>query len=186
MEHRPAMRYPQAGRWLGLLVAAMFGFAFALVPLYEVFCRVTGLNGKLESRAMPVGHPAAGGREVSVQFVANVQGHLPWRFTPLQRRITVRPGEEAMAMFEVQNLSDRPSSGRAVANLMPGAAATHLTKVQCFCFEGQSLAPGETRVLHVSFVVDPALPARYRSLTLVYTFLQPRTETLPVAEGDAG
>ena len=171
------MSVRRTGLNLTLLVAAMFAFAFALVPLYDVFCRVTGLNGKLD--LAPLGAPAEGpadAREVRVQFVANVQGHLPWRFTPLQRSVTARPGEDTDVAFTVENLAGHATRGRAIANLMPGPAAAYLGKVQCFCFDGQSLAGGESRTMHLRFVLDPALPERYRTLTLVYTFVEPLTD----------
>lgn len=169
------------GLKLGLLVAAMFAFAFALVPLYEVFCQVTGLNGKLAASDPGARRPNAAQREVAVQFVANVQGRLPWRFTPLQRRVRARTGELVDVIFEIENLSDRPTLGRAVTNLMPGPAAAYLHKVECFCFSAQPMAPGELRRVHLRFFVDAALPERYRTLTLAYTFVEP-----PVERRDAG
>lgn len=157
---------------LALLVAAMFAFAFALVPLYDAFCRLTGVNGRLDLAATA---PAGGGpaRELTVQFVTNVQGHLPWRFRPLARQLRVRTGEYVDVSFEVENLSDRAGFARAVANLMPGPAAAHVHKAQCFCFDAQALGAGERRVLHLRFLVDPDLPQRYRTLTLAYTFVEP-------------
>lgn len=163
----------RTGWGLGVLVAAMFGFAFALVPLYEVFCRVTGVNGKLVEGDPGPSRGGGEARALEVQFVTNVQGHLPWRFRPLARRITVHTGEYADAFFEVANLSGRATVGRALTNLMPGAAAGYLRKVNCFCFAHQRLDPGEVRRVHLRFVVDPALPPRYRILTLAYTFVEP-------------
>lgn len=158
---------------LVLLVAAMFGFAFALVPLYDALCRATGLNGKLTERPVTAAAVPAPSRELTIQFVTNVQGDLPWSFRPLARRLTVRTGEYAQAEFEVANLSPRPTTGRALANLMPGPAAEYLHKVRCFCFDTQTLGPGERRTLHLGFTVSSELPVRYRSLTLAYTFVEP-------------
>ncbi len=163
----------RTGVWLGVLVCGMFGFAFALVPLYDVFCDLTGLNGKIGDGAIRTGAPTEARREITVQLVANVQGHLPWRFTPISRTVRVTPGRSAAAEFEVTNLAGQAKVGRAVSNLSPGTAAAYLSKIQCFCFDETPLAAGETRRLYVHFVVDPALPDRYHTLTLAYTFVTP-------------
>lgn len=159
-----------------LLVAVavgMFGFAFALVPLYEVFCEITGLNGKTARQAVLVeeiqGSGVAVDREITIEFLAKVARGMPWEFRPSQDNLVVRPGEMNHTTFYVRNRSHRTVSGQAVPSVSPGQAALHLKKIECFCFEQQELAAGEELEMGVSFFVDGDLPDKINELTLSYT-----------------
>lgn len=152
----------------------MFGFGYALVPLYDVFCEVTGLNGKTgaitqaEAEATVVDTQ----RMITVAFDANVNAGLPWRFGPEQRRVQVHPGEIGEAFFYAENLSGRAVVGQAVPSVAPAKASPYFNKTECFCFTQQVLAPGERRVMPVRFIVDPDLPQGVTTLTLSYTFFE--------------
>jgi cytochrome c oxidase assembly protein subunit 11 len=158
---------------LGALALGMFGFAFALVPLYNVFCEITGLNGRtsgqaelladIEAPAVPVD------REVIIGFLANVARGMPWEFRPPAEKIKVRPGEMHVATFYVRNLAHKPVTGQAVPSVSPGQAAQYLKKIECFCFEQQELAAGGQMEMGVRFFIDDKLPADINELTLSYT-----------------
>ncbi len=170
------MTQPQSSRnartAIRLLVIAgvMFGFGFALVPLYDVFCDITGLNGRVElTQAAPAASVDAT-REVTVEFVANRNQNLPWRFEPVQDRIVVHPGATRTVIFVAENLQDVAVTGRAVPSVTPGEASRHLHKVECFCFTEQKLEPRERKEMPVTFYLDPALPASVDTVTLAYTF----------------
>lgn len=159
-----------AGRLL-LVVCLMFGFGYALVPLYQVFCEITGLNGKTgRIDAAAVRAEVDRDRWVTVEFVASVNTGLPWRLEPLVKRVRVHPGELTEVEFYAENLSSRPRVGQAVPSVAPGEASKYFYKTECFCFTSQELAGGEGRRMPVRFVVDAALPEHIRSLTLSYTF----------------
>ncbi len=157
---------------LFLLTAGVFGFGYALVPLYNTFCRLTGLNGK-------TGGPVAATslladkvdstRWVNVEFTSTVMPGLAWKFRPLQRQIRVHPGKLATVTYFAENTSRREQSGRAIMSLSPGIAEKYFDKVQCFCFKEHTLKPGETRSLPVTFFVTSALPKRIRTITLSYS-----------------
>lgn len=160
-------------RWRLVAVAlGMFGFGFALVPLYDVFCQVTGRNGKpgrvaAAAAAEGVVDP---GRRVNLELLASVNGELPWEFRPQLKSLSVRPGESATVEFYVHNRSGRTMVGQAVPSVSPGAAARYLSKTECFCFTQQTLAPGEERAMPVRLVLSPQLPAQFGTVTLSYTF----------------
>lgn len=157
---------------LALVVVAMFGFGYALVPLYNVFCEITGLNGKPPS--VPVSVAKAGSvvtsRTITVAFVANVNSQLAWAFEPETREIRIHPGEIAKVSFSVSNLTDHAITGRAVPSVSPGQAASHLHKTECFCFTEQVLKAGETKEMPVIFFIDSNLPRDYSEIVLSYTF----------------
>ena len=155
-----------------LLVCGMTGLAFASVPLYRLFCQVTGFAGTTQvgSRA-----PGAVGRTISVRFDANHSPALPWRFEPVDHRRTIPIGARNMALYEAVNLSDRPVTGTATFNVTPSQAGQYFTKIQCFCFTEQTLRPGQSVQMPVVFYVDPRIlqdpDARNISeITLSYTF----------------
>jgi cytochrome c oxidase assembly protein subunit 11 len=159
---------------LSLVVLAMFGFGYLLVPLYDVFCEVTGLNGKtgrMSATAAEALTPDVS-RTISVEFVTNVNSGFPWTFRPLVTRVDVHPGAQAEVMFEVTNNSSDPSVGQAVPSVVPNEAARFFSKTECFCFTEQKLAAGETRQMPVRFIVDPRLPKNIEALTLGYTFFR--------------
>lgn len=152
----------------------MFAFGYALVPLYNVFCEVTGLNGK--TGRVTQAEVSAGAvdesRLVTVEFVTNVNAGMPWEFRPVTNKISVHPGAETLVEFVASNTAVFPVTGSAVPSVAPNSAARYFNKTECFCFSQQALGPGETRRMPVRFVVDPKLPESVTVLTLAYTFFE--------------
>ncbi len=152
----------------------MFGFGYALVPLYEVVCEYTGIGGR--TGTITVGEATAQGvdeqRQVMVEFDTNTNGALPWRFSPVQRRVAVHPGQITEVLFVAENTSDRVIVGQAVPSVAPFKASPYFNKTECFCFTQQTLAPGERREMPVRFVVGPDLPPGVNTVTLSYTFFE--------------
>jgi len=158
---------------LSVVVLAMFGFGFALVPLYNVFCDITGLNGKtgrIQEDALVRNEDTD--RLVTVEFMTQVNSRLPWEFKPMVQRMQVHPGRFYTAEFYARNLSDQRTVGQAVPSISPGVAGQYFNKTECFCFSEQSFEAGEKRQMPVRFVVDSGLPAEIRTLTLSYTFFE--------------
>lgn len=156
------------------VVAAMVGLSFASVPLYQMFCQVTGFAGTPNTENVTGGQTVSD-VVVSVRFDANVNSKLPWRFEPVKRTMDVRVGEEVLAYFRAVNLSDRPLTGTATFNVAPFKAAPYFSKLECFCFTEQTLNPGEEAMMPVLFYVDTAMlddidAADVRNITLSYTF----------------
>jgi cytochrome c oxidase assembly protein subunit 11 len=169
-----AQRNGRTAALAALLVAAMVGLAFASVPLYRLFCQVTGFNGTT-MRATGDAPGAVMGKNVDVRFDANTSTALPWRFKPEQAVKKVRIGERYMAFYVAKNLSDKPVTGTATFNVTPVWAGKYFAKIQCFCFSNQILQPGEEMRMPVVFYVDPKIvddpDARDVSeITLSYTF----------------
>jgi len=155
-----------------LVVAAiMFGFAFALVPFYEKICEVTGIRNVFQPDAIAANTQIDASRQVAVEFDANLQ-RLAWTFKPLRSSVTVHPGEVTQVEYEVRNSLDRPLTGQAVPSYSPQQAALYFRKMECFCFQQQTLAPGEVRRMPVVFVIDPKLPREVHTVTLSYTFFE--------------
>ena len=172
---------------LVFLAVGMFGFAFALVPLYTVFCEITGLNGKTGGQASysQSGPTAtASDREVTIQFIGHVGRGMPWEFRPTEHQLRVRPGETYTTTFYARNRASQMVTGQAVPSVTPGQAAAHLHKVECFCFNLQELAAGEEVQMPVTFYVDEDLPDQIGTLSLSYTLYRvtPKPE-LKVASG---
>lgn len=157
-------------RRLVLVVVGMFGFGFALVPLYDVFCDITGLNGKTDGRYI---QSETGWvdktRLVTVQFMTNNNDGMPWEFKPLQRSIKVHPGELNAVAFYAKNPTDEVMIAQAVPSVSPFYAAEYLHKTECFCFEQQKLKEGEEIEMPLRFIVDTELPGEVSTLTLSYT-----------------
>lgn len=177
-------------RKLCVLVIAMFGFGYAIVPLYSAFCKATQLDGRTRrvSEAAVATMAKDLGREVTVEFVTNVNSNLPWNFRPLVSSVKVHPGVETAVEFEVSNRSTDPIIGQAIPSIVPAEVARFFSKTECFCFTQQTLAAGETRRMPVRFVVNPKIPQQVARLTLGYTFFRatpqvsataPRWGTLP-------
>jgi cytochrome c oxidase assembly protein subunit 11 len=155
------------------VILAMLGLSAASVPLYDLFCRVTGYGGT--PRIATEASATLGAVEVDVAFNADVQPGLPWGFRAVQREMRVRLGEEHLAFYEAVNRSDRPVVGRAVYNVTPNKVGAYFAKLECFCFQEQVLEPGQRVEMPVSFFVDPALAedastSEVRQITLSYTF----------------
>jgi cytochrome c oxidase assembly protein subunit 11 len=159
---------------LTVAAIAMFGFGFALVPLYDVFCDITGINGKTGRIELEtaLGQTVDEDRLVTVEFLATVHSELPWEFKPMVRRIKVHPGEVTEVNYYAVNKTDELVTGQAVPSLAPGLAAKYFNKTECFCFTRQSLGPGEGKEMPLRFVVDPGLPDEVRTVSLSYTFYQ--------------
>ena len=159
---------------LGIAAVLMFGFGFALVPLYDVFCDITGINGKTGRIDMEeaLSQQVDTDRLVTVEFLATVHSDLPWEFRPMVRRIKVHPGEVTEVNYFASNKTENLVAGQAVPSLAPGLAAKYFNKTECFCFTRQTLGPGESREMPLRFVVDPELPENVRTVSLSYTFYQ--------------
>lgn len=166
-------------RRLLLVVAAAFAFAFAMVPLYNVFCEATGFNGKTRGGVGKGGLTGAATqppsaidrtRIVTVEFTGTVMPGLPWDMRPLTTSLDVHPGEMQQVRYLVRNNSNQPVVGQAVPSVSPGQAAQHFEKLECFCFTQQALAPGETAELPLAFIVKPEIDQKIRTITLSYAF----------------
>ena len=167
-------------------VLAMFGFAFALVPLYDVFCDLTGLNGKTGRVAADVAEKSSVDldRVVTVEFTTTVSPGLPWSFESEVFKVDVHPGQIEGVTFVVRNLVDKPVTGRAVPSLAPGQAAKFFKKTECFCFKEQTLQAGQSVEMPVRFIVDPDLPADVQTVTLSYTFFKSKKKSNVAARND--
>lgn len=155
---------------LVLVVFAMFGFGFALVPLYDVFCDITGLNGKTNDVGVAyVNEGIDTSRTVKVQFITRMAKGIPWRFEPVINEISVHPGEVKFVNFYAKNKSNRDIVGQAVPSVSPGLAAGYFQKIECFCFTQQPLKAGEEVEMGLQFYVDTDLPSEITTLTLSYT-----------------
>ena len=161
---------PVVGKLL-LLVAFMFGFGYALVPLYDVFCEVTGLNGKTGDRVELTTTPVIDEKRlVRVTFLASLNESMPWEFKPQQSFIEVHPGKPTTINYIAINKSKNSITGQAVPSVAPGLAAAYFQKTECFCFTQQELKPGEEKLMPVTFIVDSALPQQMNEVILSYTF----------------
>jgi len=159
----------------GLLVCSMTGLAFASVPLYRLFCQVTGFAGTTQRAEGTDAPGAVAGKSVIVRFDANTSSALPWEFKPERNTETVTIGARDMAFYTAKNLSDRPVTGTATFNVTPVKAGQYFTKIQCFCFTEQILKPGEEVRMPVVYYVDPKIlddpdAAKISEITLSYTF----------------
>lgn len=161
-----------------LVVVAMFGFGFALVPLYDVFCSVTGINGKTgEQVVISEQMQPDMSREIRIQFVASLNAGMPWEFKPETHQVVVNPGKPMQIEYLARNLTANDIVGQAVPSVSPGQAARYFQKTECFCFTEQVLKAGEEKLMPVTFIVDPALPEDVREITLSYTFfIKPGSE----------
>ena len=174
MRHSRRSRKTATALVLSGLVAGMVGLSFASVPLYRLFCEVTGYGGT--PRTSDVAAPGdVVAHVVTVRFDANVNRELPWRFRPEERQVTVNLGEERLTHYEAVNLSDRPVTGTATFSVTPYKSAQYFAKIECFCFTEQRLEPGESVSMPVIFYVDPVMleDRNARDVTLItlsYTF----------------
>jgi len=153
-----------------MVVVGMFAFGFALVPLYDVICDVTGLNGKTGDQYTEViSQSANSDRVVTIQFLTNNNADMPWKFRPEMRSIKVHPGELNKTTFYVQNPAKRTMMAQAVPSVTPFIAASYLHKTECFCFDQQELAANESMDMPLRFIIDSEIPADIETLTLSYT-----------------
>ncbi len=159
-------------RRLILICIAMFAFGYALVPLYDVFCEITGINGKTNSQPANTRAAVDESRAIKVEFLANRDDSIPWSFAPEVGHISIHPGQIKVINFMVENPTDRAMVGRAVPSVSPGEAAKYFIKIECFCFTEQPLDAHERRAMPVQFYVDPKLPAHFTTITLSYRLYQ--------------
>ncbi|HEX7238229.1 MAG TPA: cytochrome c oxidase assembly protein [Gammaproteobacteria bacterium] len=161
-------------RRLALKVAgiglAMFAFGFALVPLYDVFCAVTGFGGKTASAAVAVVEEPDQSRTVRVEFLASVPRGVPFTLEPEVSHLDVHPGQMYETHFRARNLTGSPRKAQAVPSVAPGAAARYFNKAECFCFTSQEFQPNEELTLKLAFMVAADLPAHIDTLSLSYTY----------------
>lgn len=152
----------------------MFGFGYLLVPFYNVFCEVAGINGKTGNIAKEEAEKlhVDKNRMVTVEFDTNINGSLPWSFRSEQHDLRVHPGEITDAMFVVENHSDKTIVGQAIPSVAPQLASLYFKKTECFCFSQQTLAPRERKEMLVRFVVNADLPKDISTMTLSYTFFK--------------
>jgi cytochrome c oxidase assembly protein subunit 11 len=173
------------GRTASLLVmftAFMVGVSFAAVPLYGIFCAVTGYGGTPGRALQSSGYATS--ELITVRFDANVSPNLPWKFQPVENKLDLRIGENRIAFYRVTNLSNETVTGTASYNVSPDQFGVYFMKVQCFCFQEQTLQPGETVEMPVSFFVDPTLLKdrdleNQREVTLSYTFFRVKKPAEP-------
>ena len=159
---------------LVVLVVGMFGFAFALVPIYDLICDITGLGGRVDTKAEIAVEELAldTSRLVTVRFVTNTNEGMPWEFYSDKQSMRVHPGETRQADFVIENLSDRGINGQAIPSLVPIVATDYFHKTECFCFTQQYLESGESMRMPLVFTVDPELPDHVQSVTLSYAYFE--------------
>jgi cytochrome c oxidase assembly protein subunit 11 len=157
------------GRLL-ILTVAMFGFGFALVPLYDVFCEITGFGGRTNTEAVAAKEAPDLSREIRVEFVTTVNSYAPFEFGADLDSMTVHPGKMYFATFTAKNMTEDDKIAQAVPSVAPVAAAEHFVKIECFCFNSQEFAANEEKAMPLQFIVDPDLPEYVDTITLQYTF----------------
>jgi cytochrome c oxidase assembly protein subunit 11 len=160
---------------LAVVVVGMVGLAFAAIPLYRMFCAATGYAGTPQVGLAAA--PGASARKVTVRFNADTNPNLPWRFAPEQAQVTLPMGDERIAFYKARNLAATPVTGVAVYNVTPEKVGKYFHKTACFCFNEQTLAPGQEMQFPLSFWVDPAMAddpntSDVRTITLSYTFFR--------------
>ncbi|MCF8203735.1 MAG: cytochrome c oxidase assembly protein [Methylotenera sp.] len=164
---------------LAVIVALMFGFGYALVPLYKAICEALGINvlslSERQTQLADKGVANGNGqidysRSITVEFDTNARG--PWDFKPAVRHMTVHPGELSQVMYEFRNKQDRTMAAQAIPSYAPMQASAHFNKLECFCFNEYTLKPGESKQWPVVFVIDPKLPKDVKTITLSYTFFE--------------
>jgi len=167
-----------------MAVVAMFGFGFALVPLYDVMCDTLGINGKTntESVLQPQGMVPDESRSIRVEFMAHRNHDMPWSFEPKQAFMQVHPGQVIQTAFLAKNLSDRDIVGQAVPSVSPGLGASYFNKIECFCFNQQPLAGKAQAEMPLIFYIEPDIPDSIHTLTLSYTLYDITQKADPVAK----
>ncbi len=173
MTHPQSANNKSTGIILSAIAIAMVGIAFASVPLYRIFCQKTGYGGTTQIAKMP--SKIIANRIIRIQFNADVNKKLPWKFVPSQYEIKVKAGEQALAFYKATNFSDKPVVGMATYNVTPEKAGIYFNKVECFCFIEQRLEPGQEMDMPVLFFIDPDIATDpnlddVTTITLSYTF----------------
>ncbi len=155
---------------LVVMAVAMFGFGYAMVPLYGVFCDITGLGGRSVQISADAEGIQASDREVQIRFLATTHSDLPWMFQPLEKTSTVKLGKLSEAKYLAMNPTAQSIIGQATYNVVPPEASLYFVKTECFCFTEQLLTGNESREMPVYFFVQPDLPESIKEITLSYTF----------------
>ena len=175
-----------------VVTALMFGFGYALVPLYRAICSALGINVLSVSERLGQDSGRGAGsastqidtsRTITIEFDANARG--PWEFKPARRSVDVHPGELTTVMYEFRNVQNRTMAAQAIPSYAPRQAMAHFNKLECFCFNEYTLAPGESRQWPVVFVIDPRLPKDVRTITLSYTFFEVGGKVPPAPDRSA-
>jgi cytochrome c oxidase assembly protein subunit 11 len=169
---RVALNRTMLGK-LVVVAVLMFGFGYALIPVYKHLCEVLGINVLTQQDGTVVRDANTQidkSRTITIELDGNAQG--PWRFRPTQRSIQVHPGELATVMYEVVNTQARTVQAQAIPSYAPQSATPHFKKVECFCFKQQTMKPNEAKQMPVVFFIDPALPREVKTITLSYTFFE--------------
>jgi len=174
MDKEREQKASKVAKRCGLIALCMFGFSFALVPLYNTFCEVTGLNGKIDiSRPTYLGGNNAVGavdeRVITVEFIVTKNLQMPWDFKPQHHELKVRPGEIAKTGYFARNNTRHTMTAQAIPSLSPWKVSKYFKKVECFCFDRQTLQPGETENFWLAFYIDPKIPKDTHRITLSYT-----------------
>ncbi|MEG3223557.1 cytochrome c oxidase assembly protein [Vibrio gigantis] len=166
--------------YLVLSVVAMFGFGFALVPLYDVMCEALGINGKTNtvSAVQPQGMQPDYSRTVRVEFMSHIKPDMPWQFSPEVRVLEVHPGEVVQTNYIAKNLSGASLVGQAVPSVSPGMGATYFNKMECFCFNQQPLDGHKSAEMGLIFYIEPDIPESIHTLTLSYTLFNITSEVV--------
>ncbi len=157
------------GRLL-ILAIAMFGFGFALVPLYDVFCEITGFGGRTNTEAVAMEEAPDLSREIRIEFMTTVNSNAQFEFVADADSMTVHPGKMYFATFTAKNMTGGDKIAHAVPSVAPVAAAEHFVKIECFCFNSQEFLASEEKAMPLQFIVDPDLPDYVDTITLGYTF----------------
>ena len=157
---------------LAAVAVAMFGFGYLMVPLYDVFCELTGFNGRVEKTEVAEikNTKVDPSRQVTIEFIANRNHAMNWQFEPSVDKISVHPGQPYTTHYRVKNLSSTDMIGQAVPSISPVAATSYFKKIECFCFDKQTLRAGEVRDMEVRFMVSSELPKHLSTISLSYTF----------------
>ena len=187
--NRTKRRHSLVALSLAALVAGMVGLAFASVPLYRMFCQVTGYGGIPQRAEKAPGEVLD--RTIRVRFDGNVDHGLPWTFAPVQQTMDVKIGETALAFFKATNQTSAPVSGTAIFNVAPELASRYFTKIECFCFKQQTLAGGQSVEMPVTFFVDPKIvddedTKNMSEITLSYTFYRADKDAAKAASTSGG
>lgn len=170
---RTKANHHRVAAWCAMIVVGMGAMSYAAVPLYRIFCQVTGFGGTTQRAEAP--SEKVLDRVIEVRFDANAAPNLAWRFEPLQNTMNVKIGENGLAFYRATNISDKPVTGTASFNVYPDVTGAYFNKLECFCFTEQTLQPGESIDMPVSFFVDPAMvedknATKVSNITLSYTF----------------
>ena len=182
-QQRKKLSNASLARRLALISVAMFGFGFAMWPLYNVFCDLTGLGGRGVKIQEGAGGVEGSDRQVRIRFDATVNSSLPWDFEAVDKAMTVTLGEMSEAMYMAANPTDKPLAGHAIFNVTPPEASLYFVKTECFCFTQQVLQARETREMPVYYFIQPDLPASIKEITLSYTFYPDEKANLALTNG---